>query len=383
MDRRFWIAVPCSFQTRNNQSERPEWYNEDWLYTKTSNETGFLGSMLQQLLLLQVAQIKKEGRRDFDREVKAAGTAALARTSGQRSITSTAAALIAGQSGQGRGRARSSTRSGGTSRNRSSTRRGGSSARNSTSGLTDSARDMRLEEDSDTDMVDAKKELKDQLVVFVWVNILDSNAGRVTLTSSAPVRLDSFFNDSEGLTSMTDLDGFRYELKRSCLLEPRLALADLHAGLYSIRSNSFWPIKLVNEEVDAEDQAFEERAIKKQFTGLFQQFWQEATLTIEVILPRDECSLNRDVPHTRDLNHTTKWEGSDFDLHDSPPGPSNSTPPLKAPSSKGASKRVRISSASPNGKSTPPSKKRKSDRQKLATRSTWGDDNALVIHDFR
>lgn len=28
---------------------------------------------------------------------------------------------------------------------------------------------------------------------------------------------------------MTDLAGFRYELKRSCLLKPRLALADLHA----------------------------------------------------------------------------------------------------------------------------------------------------------
>ncbi|THY87031.1 hypothetical protein D6C95_07432 [Aureobasidium pullulans] len=63
----------------------------------------------------------------------------------------------------------------------------------------------------------------------VKVNVLNPNAGQVTLTSSAPVRLDSFFNGLEGLTSMTDLAGFRYELKRSCLFKPRLALADLHA----------------------------------------------------------------------------------------------------------------------------------------------------------
>lgn len=43
----------------------------------------------------------------------------------------------------------------------------GSSACNSTSGLLDGAAVMRLEEDSDTDMLDIKKELKDQLVVFV------------------------------------------------------------------------------------------------------------------------------------------------------------------------------------------------------------------------
>jgi hypothetical protein len=43
----------------------------------------------------------------------------------------------------------------------------GSSARNSASGLSDGAGETRLEEDSDTDMLDIKKELKDQLVVFV------------------------------------------------------------------------------------------------------------------------------------------------------------------------------------------------------------------------
>ncbi|KAL2026126.1 hypothetical protein VTO58DRAFT_103310 [Aureobasidium pullulans] len=43
----------------------------------------------------------------------------------------------------------------------------GSSARNSTSGLSSGAGEMRLEEDSDTDMLDIKKELKDQLIVFV------------------------------------------------------------------------------------------------------------------------------------------------------------------------------------------------------------------------
>ncbi|THX68146.1 hypothetical protein D6D04_10663 [Aureobasidium pullulans] len=326
--------------------------------------------MLQQILLLQVAQIKKEGRRDFDREVKAAGTAALARTSGKPSITSTAAALIAGQSGQGRGRASSSTRSRGASRARSSNRRSMSSARNSTSGLSDGAGDMHLEEASDTEMMDVKKELKDQLVVFVWVNVLDPNAGQATLTSSAPVRLDSFFNGSEGLTSMTDLAGFRYELKRSCLLKPRLALADLHAGLYSTRSDSFWPLKLVDEEVDAEDQEFEARAVKKQFAGLFQQFWQEATSTIEVIqvfvaaerahfelIPKDECSLNRGIPDTRELNFTTKSEASEFDSQNSPLDPSNASRPSKKPSNNSLGKRPQVS-FSPD-RDSPQSKRRR------------------------
>ncbi|THV91127.1 hypothetical protein D6D27_05451 [Aureobasidium pullulans] len=332
-------AVECSglFQQRNNQSGRPEWYREDWLYTQASDDPGFLSSMLQQLLLMEVARIRREAKRDFDKEVKAAGTAALARGSGKRPITSTAAALIAGQPGQGRGRASSSTRSRGASRARSSNRRSMSSARNSTSGLSDGAGDMHLEEASDTEMMDVKKELKDQLVVFVWVNVLDPEAGQATLISSAPVRLDSFFNGSEGLTSMTDLAGFRYELKRSCLRKPRLALADLHAGLYSTRSDSFWPLKLVDEEVDAEDQEFEARAVKKQFAGLFQQFWQEATSTIEVIqvfvaaerahfelIPKDECSLNRGIPDTRELNFTTKSEASEFDSQNSPLGPPQS-----------------------------------------------------------
>lgn len=227
-----------------------------------------------------------------------------------------------------------------------------SSARNSTSGLSDGAGDMHLEEASDTEMMDVKKELKDQLVVFVWVNVLDPEAGQATLISSAPVRLDSFFNGSEGLTSMTDLAGFRYELKRSCLRKPRLALADLHAGLYSTRSDSFWPLKLVDEEVDAEDQEFEARAVKKQFAGLFQQFWQEATSTIEVIqvfvaaerahfelIPKDECSLNRGIPDTRELNFTTKSEASEFDSQNSPLGPSNASRPPKKPSNKSLGKR--------------------------------------------
>jgi hypothetical protein len=347
-------AVECSglFQQRNNQSGRPEWYREDWLYTQASDDPGFLSSMLQQLLLMEVARIRREAKRDFDKEVKAAGTAALARGSGKRPITSTAAALIAGQPGQGRGRASSSTRSRGASRARSSNRRSMSSARNSTSGLSDGAGDMHLEEASDTEMMDVKKELKDQLVVFVWVNVLDPEAGQATLISSAPVRLDSFFNGSEGLTSMTDLAGFRYELKRSCLRKPRLALADLHAGLYSTRSDSFWPLKLVDEEVDAEDQEFEARAVKKQFAGLFQQFWQEATSTIEVIqvfvaaerahfelIPKDECSLNRGIPDTRELNFTTKSEASEFDSQNSPLGPSNASRPPKKPSNKSLGKR--------------------------------------------
>jgi hypothetical protein len=142
----------------------------------------------------------------------------------------------------------------------------------------DTCSDLKIE-----DAPGPENELKAQLVIFVWVDVFNSAIGQVKLTANAPARSHDYLTDPASLAAMNMLELFRCEAKESCCLWPRLLLAELTTGPYSTNSESFWLVKFVDDTVYGEDKEFEEKATKKQFSGLFQQFWQEATFNLEVI----------------------------------------------------------------------------------------------------
>jgi hypothetical protein len=98
----------------------------------------------------------------------------------------------------------------------------------------DTCSDVKIE-----DAPGPENELKEQVVIFVWVDVFNPAIGQVKLTANAPARFHDYLTDPASLAATNNLELFPCEAKKSCRLWPHLPLAELTTGRYSINSESF------------------------------------------------------------------------------------------------------------------------------------------------
>ncbi|KAH0383050.1 hypothetical protein KCU92_g5684, partial [Aureobasidium melanogenum] len=345
------VACHAYFQKQINKASPLEWFKREWLWADSADDDGFLPSMIQRLLSLRLAAMKKKVKSDYKKELQTLGAIQKARDSGDHAMTETAAALLASQPRGRRGTSRVRTGSRARSARRNgSVGRGSVRSHASSTGMTAAARGLGLN-DEDIYMEDdvQKKELKDMLVKFVWVEVLEPwLEEKVKLTATAPVRFDSWFSQADkdkNFQSMTELKDFRFEARSACPTKPRPSASEVTASLYSMTSKSFWSVKLVDDPCDdPEDEEQERKMTKKQTAGLFQQAWEEAYNTVETfqvfvtrnredlkLIPHIDCMMERDIPPERTVTKQPPPDEIDIDVTTS----SDQTP-IQSPSSRTA-----------------------------------------------
>lgn len=316
------------WQKQNNKTSPPHWYRREWLYVNNVEDSDFLNTMFQQLLLLILESFRKEGKKAMRAEEQDEYVLARSRSSTTHGMTATTAAPLHSQDTPGRHRANSSvgtpirSRERHSRRDRSIRRNSVRSAHSSTSLTQDSIDLIPTERTDDISTIDheaPKKELKSTHLIFVWVDVLDARSGRVKLSGTPPVLFRTFFNDEDKLDRMNKLALFRYSAMMSSTQQPPPPMHQLTAKIYQRYPGTFLSFQLTdNPNIPSHFLDFEKQRVESQTAGIFQKVYEQASNVFEdfqvfvaadpahlELVPVFELTKDRDIAPERIVSKST------------------------------------------------------------------------------
>jgi hypothetical protein len=297
-------------QRRINDPNPPAWYSQDHVF-RSNDDKQFTGTLIQQWFRLVLADLRKEGTKEWKDE------AALASSSRVQDEAQSDLRLRRGKS-KTRIHTTSSTRAG------SSSRRSRSRGYASSTGLTDAADNMELDDYADHDV--EKKPLSDLRIQFVWIDEADVTTQEVSMTASTAKKVSAFFS-SPDLSKLDEIEMFRVSLHRCCPLQPRPALETLTAAVYQRHVQSFDRFDLSALTDDAMDTKIK----KVEYASLLDQAHFDAFNFVEVIqifvtadptlfdkIPNIEASKCRDIVACRVVSNIPPPTEPNTPLPDTP-----------------------------------------------------------------